>query len=348
MAARTLLEMKEHLTQLFVSSKTAPASPADLSNTMSPSGYTITVVNTMDDSGPNFLVRNLVGAGLVLLALLTLFAFFAPHPDGTLTYYWVRSVRALFGWGGILVAVLLVIAGTWLIWPRLLGKWSPTWVQCAGAATLVVGGLTLAHHSVMQHTPVGTVYVDTALIDYPTRDMWAEAIACPFNPNRLVAQGYAPALNAPLNTFDVARCGLGGGYTGALVQSGLNRLLGEWGVALLAPALMVLGALMMLKMSASQFIAALVGGSATGARRRIPTPGGIVPDGRREPLRKPPKFPMPGGIRMVGQGEIENSDILKNEEDDEDTNPDPVELPEAGDVQTNDDEVIVEPEADIT
>ncbi|HEC21563.1 MAG TPA: hypothetical protein ENI95_01455 [Chloroflexi bacterium] len=197
---------------------------------------------------------DILGIGLILVALITVLSFLSRSP-GALTRAWLRFLFQMFGWGAYLVPVGIGAIGVWLIWRHFGDQLPPVDpIRIAGIVLGFVGLLTLVHATVAATHPYGpVVYVNPRLADpaspgyYPER-IWEEAIACPVKPQELIEQGWVRQ-TAYLSSYDIARCGQGGGFVGAFIQVTLYNLLGGAAVFVIALVAVFAGSLMATRMT---------------------------------------------------------------------------------------------------
>jgi S-DNA-T family DNA segregation ATPase FtsK/SpoIIIE len=181
---------------------------------------------------------DILGVGFIIIALITLLSFLSRSP-GVLIRAWLRVLFQGFGWGAYLVPVGIGAAGVWLIWRHFGDRIPLDPIRISGAILAFVALLTLIHASVAATQPIGSVvYIDPQLTDpsqpgYTPDLVWEKAIACPVRPQELLNNGWV-LTTAYLGTYDIARCGQGGGYVGAFIVVTLNNLLGGAAVFLIA------------------------------------------------------------------------------------------------------------------
>ncbi|MBN1122481.1 MAG: hypothetical protein JXJ17_15500 [Anaerolineae bacterium] len=190
---------------------------------------------------------------LIVFALIATLSFLSQEP-GTLTRALLRGLRQGFGWGAFVVPLAVGAVGVWLIW-RHFGEQLPPVdpVRIIGGVILFLGTLTLLHAGasvyIEQISPIfGPVWVNPALSDpaypgYTLTLVWDEAIVCPTEPQTLVDQGWVQQQGA-WDTFDIARCGHGGGLIGAAIQGLLQNSIGSMGAFVIALAAIFGGSLM--------------------------------------------------------------------------------------------------------
>jgi S-DNA-T family DNA segregation ATPase FtsK/SpoIIIE len=87
--------------------------------------------------------RELVGAALVVLAVVTLVSFISGR--GELTASWLVLLRTAFGWGAALVPLALGALGAWLILDGADGQADLRWSRPLGGAILFIAVLGLLH-----------------------------------------------------------------------------------------------------------------------------------------------------------------------------------------------------------
>jgi S-DNA-T family DNA segregation ATPase FtsK/SpoIIIE len=196
---------------------------------------------------------DIIGVALIIVSLITLFSFLSQNP-GSLTRVWLRLIFGSFGWGGYLIPIALGGIGVWLIWRHFgtqLPRVEPT--RIIGIAILFLGLLTFMHAILAAMQPTGPVYIDPRLADpatpgYTPTLVWEKAVACPANPQALIDQGWV-LQNARLSSYDIARCGHGGGYIGAFLQVQLYNLVGGPAVFVIALVALIGGTMLAAKMT---------------------------------------------------------------------------------------------------
>jgi S-DNA-T family DNA segregation ATPase FtsK/SpoIIIE len=195
---------------------------------------------------------------LILVALISILSFLSRQP-GFLTRAWLRLLKQGFGWGAYVVPVFIGAVGVWLIW-RHFGEDLPEVdpIRVAGGVILFLGLLTIMQAGVAAAGPIGTVWINRTLADPASPDYnpdlaWQEAEACPVRPQEKIDQGWVRQA-AILGSWDIARCGHGGGYVGALIQVTLMNLIGGLPVFIIALVMMGTGALMVTRKSLKDVI----------------------------------------------------------------------------------------------
>ncbi len=186
---------------------------------------------------------------LIVIALISVLSFLSKEP-GALTRAWLRLLYQGFGWGAFAIPIAIGAIGVWLIWRHFGDQLPPVDpIRIAGIGVLFVALLTFTHATVSAIGPIGEVWVNPALGDpnapgYTPNRIWEEARACPVRPQELIQQGWIKQFNVRLGAYDIARCGHGGGYIGAFIQTTLLSLIGGIGVFVVALAVMFAGGLM--------------------------------------------------------------------------------------------------------
>jgi hypothetical protein len=230
---------------------------------------------------------------MVIFALITILSFFSPEP-GLVTRVWLRGIRQVLGWWAFIVPLILGAIGVWLILRRFGDRFKIEPIRYIGGAVVVVGAITLTHFFLMLVKPVGLVYVNPSIPYDPSQPIPAEArSACPSNPSALVDQGFTP-VNVELSSFEVAACGHGGGLLGAAVQSGLDALLGDWGVFFVSLAAVLIGAMMAAKMTVGDIV------EWAGERRKKRA---AETEEEEEEEAEPKKKPAPAPAKPAGKPE---------------------------------------------
>jgi S-DNA-T family DNA segregation ATPase FtsK/SpoIIIE len=94
----------------------------------------------------NSMQRELIGLGLLVLALITLLSLFS-ITSGTVSDNWAALLRWLFGWGAIPAALGLGWLGILLLWGSLRDESEPLlrWDVIIGVELLFVAGLSVLH-----------------------------------------------------------------------------------------------------------------------------------------------------------------------------------------------------------
>jgi S-DNA-T family DNA segregation ATPase FtsK/SpoIIIE len=199
---------------------------------------------------------DILGVSLIIFALITILSYLSSNP-GVLTRQWLRIIFQLFGWGGYVIPVAIGAIGVWLIWRHFGDQLPPVDpLRIAGIVLFFLGSLTLTHAITSAMEPLGTVYINPAYNDpsypgYTETLIWEKAVACPAQPQEFIDQGWI-AQFAQLGTYDIARCGNGGGFIGAFIQDELRKLLGDLPVFVLAVVGVAVGGLMMFRMTLKQ------------------------------------------------------------------------------------------------
>jgi hypothetical protein len=173
---------------------------------------------------------DIIGVALIIGAVVFLLSILSRNP-GLLARSFSRVAYQGFGWGGYLVPVGMGAVGAWLIWRHFGDHILFDLARIGGVVLTFVALLTLIHAGVMAYQPIGSVYIDPRLYDpdlpeYTPELVWEKAIACPVRPQDLLDQGWVRT-TAHLGTYDIARCGQGGGYVGALFVGMINDLFGS-------------------------------------------------------------------------------------------------------------------------
>jgi S-DNA-T family DNA segregation ATPase FtsK/SpoIIIE len=90
--------------------------------------------------------RELMGLGLVVLAIITLLSLFS-ITSGSVSDGWAALLRQLFGWGAVPVALGVGWLGILLLWGSLRDESEPLlrWDVIIGVELLLVSGLSLLH-----------------------------------------------------------------------------------------------------------------------------------------------------------------------------------------------------------
>ena len=91
----------------------------------------------------------IMGLFLLAVSLLT-FLSLLPQNRGSLTDWWLRVLRYLFGWGIYVVPVGLAALGLWVITTDTEHPLAPSWSRTLGLLSLFISGLSLSHHFVEQ------------------------------------------------------------------------------------------------------------------------------------------------------------------------------------------------------
>ena len=191
---------------------------------------------------------DIIGGALILVALLTLLSFLSKE-SGALVRIWLRFIYQMFGWGAFVVPFVVGGIGIWLIWRRFgQNVPRPDPVRIAGGVLFFVALLVFMHAAVAASSPIGPLYINPALADpstpgYTPQLIWEQAQACPARPQTLIDQGWI-VQNGYWSSYDIAKCGHGGGLLGAFIQVSLQNLLGSASVFVIALAAMFAGALM--------------------------------------------------------------------------------------------------------
>ncbi|NLH08591.1 MAG: hypothetical protein GX484_13425 [Chloroflexi bacterium] len=185
---------------------------------------------------------------MIIFALISFLSFISEQP-GVITRALLRGLYQVFGWGAFIVVFAIAAAGIYLIWRHFGNRPVIEPIRLAGALISFVALLTLMHAGVVAAEPIGQVWVNPALADpnapdYVPGRVWEEAIACPVRPQELVDQGWVVQTGF-LNSYDIARCGHGGGYIGAFIQVTLARYIGGAAVFLIGLVVLFAGVLMM-------------------------------------------------------------------------------------------------------
>lgn len=199
------------------------------------------------------IILDAVGVFLTILALVSILSFLSRQP-GTITRAWMRALYQGFGWGAWGIVLLIGSAGVWLIWRRF-GNYGLVIdpVRAAGGMIVFVGLLTVFHSVLLFTQPVGPVYIDPVL-----PDPWAQAEVCPSSPQELLNQGWQ-VQTASLGSYDIARCGHGGGYIGAFIQVLVSGLVGNIGAFVIALFGLGAGSLTMLRITPKDLLGAVAG-----------------------------------------------------------------------------------------
>jgi S-DNA-T family DNA segregation ATPase FtsK/SpoIIIE len=250
---------------------------------------------------------DIVGIGLIIVALITMLSFLSKEP-GTLIRSWLRFIFQFFGWGGYAVPIPLAAVGVWLIWRHFGDQLPPVDpIRIVGVVVLSLGLLTLLQASAAAFQPIGPVYINPA-----QADPWADAKACPPRPQALLDQGWI-VQNAHWGSYDIARCGHGGGYIGALIQVTLTELIGALPVFVLAIVALAGGGMMIARLTLKE---ALQLGAKGYERLRD----------RRSATAKPTAYKRTEKGEMVpvqkeGEADKEDKDVKAKEPDDKEPEP---------------------------
>src|SRR5690606_15438635 len=191
---------------------------------------------------------DIAGVAMIIFALISFLSFISEQP-GVITRALLRGLYQVFGWGAFIVVFAIAAAGIYLIWRHFGNRPVIEPIRLAGALISFVALLTLMHAGVVAAEPIGQVWVNPALADpnapdYVPGRVWEEAIACPVRPQELVDQGWVVQTGF-LNSYDIARCGHGGGYIGAFIQVTLARYIGGAAVFLIGLVVLFAGVLLM-------------------------------------------------------------------------------------------------------
>jgi len=174
---------------------------------------------------------DIVGIVLIVIALVTVLSFLTESP-GSLMGFWLTAIRQFFGWGAYIVPVALGGAGVWLLWRHFGDQLPlPQPLRVVGAVLLALGALTLIQAITVAIAPIGQVYLNPAYADptypnYTVNLVWEKAEACSSDADSLLAQGWVTK-NLPWNSYQVARCGYGGGFVGYFLQKTMADLMGD-------------------------------------------------------------------------------------------------------------------------
>jgi hypothetical protein len=173
---------------------------------------------------------DIIGVALIVGAVVFLLSALVGNP-GLVMRSILRAIFQTFGWGAFPGAAGAVVAGVWLIRRHFGDRIGITARQVGGiglsfAALLVlIHAVTVAIGPTSQHVYVNPAMNDPAYPGYTPELIWEEAVACPADPQVYLDQGWV-AQSAYLDVYDLAQCGSGGGYVGALVVQAFNVLFG--------------------------------------------------------------------------------------------------------------------------
>ncbi len=233
---------------------------------------------------------DILGIFLIIAALITLVSYLSSSP-GLIVRSWLRLLYQFFGWGAYVVPVGIGAVGVWLLWRHFGDQLPPVEpLRIIGVVLAFVGLLTLVHATLVAFGPTGPVYVNPAYQDpsypgYTETLIWDAAVACPARPQSYIDQGWV-LQQAYLDSYDLARCGHGGGYLGAFFTTTISNLLGAAATFLIAIVVLVAGSMLAASLSLGDVINGIRGSIDWMRDRRSATTAPAGPS-RTRPAQRP-------------------------------------------------------------